>query len=72
MGKFGSFINGFLIGAVGAAAIVLLITPKSGNQVRDDLKREVDEILDEGRKASDLKRQEMENQLNQLRGQSPR
>ena len=71
MGKLSSFVNGFLIGAIGAAAIALLITPKSGTQLRDDLKREVDEILDEGRKASDLKRQEMENQLNQLRGQSP-
>ncbi len=72
MGKFGSFINGFVIGAVAAAAIVLLVTPKSGLQIRDDLKREVDEILEEGRKATDLKRQEMENQLSQLRGQSPR
>ncbi len=72
MGKIGSFINGFVIGAVAAAAIVLLVTPKSGLQMRDDLKREVDEILEEGRKATDLKRQEMENQLSQLRGQSPR
>ena len=72
MGKFGSFINGFVIGAVAAAAIVLLVTPKSGLQIRDDLKREVDEILEEGRKATNLKRQEMENQLSQLRGQSPR
>jgi gas vesicle protein len=71
MGKFGSFLNGFLIGAVGAAAAVLLFTPKSGNQLRDDLKHEVDEILEEGRKASDIKRQEMENQLTQLRGQAP-
>lgn len=72
MGKFGSFINGFLIGAVAAAAAVLLFTPKSGNQLRDELKHEVDEILDEGRKASDLKRQELETQLSQLRGQSPK
>jgi gas vesicle protein len=71
MGKFGSFLNGFLIGAVGAAAIVLLVTPKSGNQLRDDLKHEVDEILEEGRKASDLKRQELETQLTQMRGQAP-
>ena len=72
MGKFGSFLNGFLIGAVGAAAAVLLLTPKSGNQMRDDLKHEVDEILEEGRKASELRRQELENQLSQLRGQSPK
>lgn len=71
MGKFGSFLNGFLIGAVGAAAIVLLVTPKSGNQLRDDLKHEVDEILEEGRKASDMKRQELETQLTQMRGQAP-
>ncbi len=71
MGKYGSFINGFLIGAVGAAAIILLVTPKSGNEVRDELKHEVDDILEEGRKASELRRQELENQLSQLRGQTP-
>lgn len=71
MGKIGSFLNGFMIGAVGAAAVVLLFTPKSGNQLRGDLKHEVDDILEEGRKASELRRQELENQLSQLRGQSP-
>lgn len=71
MVKFGSFLSGFLIGAVGAAAMVLLFTPKSGDQLRDELKHEVDEILEEGRKATDLRRQELENQLSQLRGQSP-
>jgi gas vesicle protein len=69
MNRFGSFLNGFFIGAVAGAAIALLMAPKSGEQLREDLKREVDEILEEGRQASDQRRQELENQLNQLRDQ---
>ncbi len=69
MGKFGSFINGFLMGAIGAAAIALLLTPKSGEEMREELKHEVDDILDEGRRASTQRQRELEDQLNTLRGQ---
>jgi len=69
MGKFGSFINGFLMGAIGAAAIALLLTPKSGEEMREELKHEVDDILDEGRRASQQRQRELEDQLNTFRGQ---
>jgi gas vesicle protein len=68
MGKFGSFLNGFIIGALAGAAIALLLTPKSGEELRDELKHEVDDILEEGRQASTQRQRELENQLNQLRG----
>jgi gas vesicle protein len=69
MGKLGSFINGLLIGAIGGAAIALLLTPKSGEQLREELRHEVDEILDEGRRAAEQRQRELEQQLNQLRSQ---
>lgn len=68
MGKFSSFLNGMIIGAIAGAAIALLLAPKSGEDLRDDIKREVDEILEEGRRASEQRQREMEEQLNRLRG----
>jgi gas vesicle protein len=67
MGKFGSFLNGFVLGALAGAAIALLMAPKSGEQLRDELKHEVDDILEEGRQASAQRQRELEDQLNQLR-----
>lgn len=67
MGKFGSFLNGFIIGSLAGAAIALLMAPKSGEELRDELKHEVDDILEEGRQASAHRQRELEDQLNQLR-----
>lgn len=67
MGKFGSFLNGFIIGALAGAAIALLMAPKSGQELRDELKHEVDDILEEGRQATAERQRELEDQLNQLR-----
>ncbi len=69
MGKFGSFLNGMIIGALGGAVIALLLAPQSGEDLRDDIRREVEEILEEGRRASEQRQREMEEQLNRLRGQ---
>jgi gas vesicle protein len=67
MGRFGSFLNGFIIGALAGAAIALLLAPQSGEQLRDELKHEVDDILEEGRQATAQRQRELEDQLNQLR-----
>lgn len=69
MAKFSSFLNGLIIGALGGAVIALLLAPQSGEDLRDDIRREVEEILEEGRRASEQRQREMEEQLNRLRGQ---
>lgn len=69
MGKFGNFLSGMIIGALGGAVIALLLAPQSGEDLRDDIRREVEEILEEGRRASEQRQREMEEQLNRLRGQ---
>jgi len=70
MSRFTSFLNGVVIGAIAGAVIALLLTPKSGEDLRDDIRREVDEILEEGRRAAERRQRELEEQLNQLRGNS--
>jgi gas vesicle protein len=71
MNRLLSFLGGSLVGALGSVAAVLLLTPKSGEAVRADIKREVDSIIEEGRRASELKRVELEAQLSQMRGDLP-
>ena len=68
MNKFLSLVGGVILGGLVSAATVLLFTPKSGDAVRADIKHEVDAILEEGRRASEVRRNELEAQLNQMRG----
>jgi gas vesicle protein len=68
MNKFFSLMSGIVLGSLISAAAVLLLTPKTGNTVRADIKREVDSILEEGRRASQARRMELEAQLSQMRG----
>lgn len=68
MNKFISFMTGAVLGGLISAATVLILTPKSGGAIREDIKHEVDTILDEGRRAMDTRRREMESQLAEMRG----
>jgi gas vesicle protein len=70
MNKFLSLLGGALVGALASAATVLLMTPKSGQSVRLDIKHEVDSILEEGRRASEARRAELEEQLALMRGET--
>ncbi len=66
--KFLSLMGGAIIGSLVGVASVLLLTPKSGDALRTDIRREVESILEEGRRASRLRRAELEAQLTQMRG----
>jgi gas vesicle protein len=68
MNKFFSLAGGVVLGSLISAAAVLLLTPKTGGAIRADIKREVDSILEEGRRASQVRRDELEAQLAQMRG----
>ena len=72
MNKFLSLVGGAILGGLVSAATVLLLTPKSGDAVRSDIRREVEMILDEGRRASEMRRAELEAQLAQMRGDTAR
>jgi gas vesicle protein len=70
MNKIVSFLSGALLGALASAATVLISTPKSGVTLRAEIKKEMNAILEEGRRASDARRAELEAQLSQMRGDS--
>jgi gas vesicle protein len=66
MNKTISFLNGVFIGTIVGALLALLLTPKSGQELRNEIKREVDDILAEGRRAAEQRQRELEAQLRQL------
>ena len=68
MNKIVNCLGGALLGALAGAAAVLLLTPKSGETLRMGIRKEVDAILEEGRRASNARRVELEAQLAQMRG----
>jgi gas vesicle protein len=70
MSKFLSFVSGAVLSGLASAAAVLLLTPKSGDALRSDIRHEVDAILEEGRRASEMRRAELESQLAQMRGET--
>lgn len=54
------FVAGFLVGLLLGAVVVLLTTPRSGADLQSQAKAWVDDILNEGRKAAELRRAELE------------
>ena len=69
MNRLLNFMGGMILGAMAGAVAGLLIAPKPGSELCKELQHEIDDILDEARKASDAKRAELEDQLSQMRGE---
>jgi len=71
MGRFFSFLAGSLAGSILGVAAVVMLTPVSGQEVRDALRKELSTIIDEAKRAATAKTAEMEKQLADLRGETP-
>ena len=66
MEKLGRFLLGAIVGGIFAAAIVILITPAPGNQLRQQVTGKVASIREEVKQAAETRRKELETQLDQL------
>ncbi len=66
MNKIFSFLAGALCGAIVGATAVLLLTPSSGQQLRDDAVARWEEALAEARLAMEETRQELQAQFEQM------
>jgi gas vesicle protein len=67
MNKLLSWAIGFAIGAVLGAMLIVLFSPVSGSQWVDNLKRGYNETMEEGRRAAETRRAELEAQLHSQR-----
>lgn len=70
MRKIASLAVGFGLGATLGAVMVMLFAPTSGEQLIESIKRGYAETMTEARKASALRRAELEAQLAQKRAKN--
>jgi len=67
MKKVCSFMQGVLFGAIVGSTLVLLLTPWSGDQFKENIKDYVNNFQKEVQEAGAERRRELELQLEQLR-----
>lgn len=67
MKKVFSFISGMLTGAVISGVLVLLLTPESGEGVRNTINEKIQRTKSDIEVAAQQKRKELENELARLR-----
>ena len=67
MSKLFGFLAGAMCGAIVGAVAVLLLTPESGGQLREQAKQRYNEMLAEGRKAAEQRRQEILNEFEAMK-----
>lgn len=67
MKSFWNFVSGLILGAAVGAVTALILAPESGDELRREIRSEIDDILNEGRSAASKRRAELEEQLARLR-----
>ncbi len=63
-----SFVLGIMFGGMIGAVAGLVLAPYAGEETRERIRANVEEIINEGRQAAESRRSELESQLEQLRG----
>jgi gas vesicle protein len=63
MGKTSKFVKGALFGALTGGVLALLFAPKSGEDLRQELKDKADEFATEVKKAAEEAQNEMEKEV---------
>ncbi len=67
MARLGSFLSGGIIGGIVGAAVTILLTPSSGQELRDQMQDRVQEIQLNVKNAAASRRAELEQELVLLR-----
>jgi gas vesicle protein len=67
MNRFYRFFQGFLMGVLLGGGLALLLTPYSGDQMRDEITNYYQKSLDDIKQATLQRREEMQKQLEALR-----
>ncbi len=57
------FLAGLVLGAVVGGAVALLLAPRPGSETQAILRRQIEEVVEEGRRAAAERRAELEAQF---------
>ncbi len=71
MNRMLTFGGGLLLGALVGAGLVLLLAPQSGMETRQLIQERIQDILEEGRVAAEVRRQELQARFEDLKRPSP-
>lgn len=71
MAKTGNFLLGAVLGGIVGAATALLLTPASGNRMRDQVRDYVEKVKQQVNQAAQDKRTELKGELTDLRAPQP-
>ena len=71
MRKYFVFLVGFLVGVWTGGMLSLLFAPESGSELQLRIREGVDELVQEGRSAAEIRRQELEEQLESFKQGRP-
>lgn len=71
MRRFTSFIAGAFWGALVGSVLALLLTPKSGDQLKQDVSQRVQGLRDDMSEAYEVRRAQLEAELEAMRQRGP-
>jgi len=72
MRKFFSFLFGCMLGAPVGAAVAIMLAPESGDAMRGQIQLQLDQIVEEGKRAAAVQRADLQSRLEDLKkGQAP-
>ncbi len=66
MDRLGRFVLGAILGGLFAVAVVILLTPTSGSDIRKRLNDRLEEVRNEMKMAAENRRKELELELGRL------
>ena len=67
MRGFFNFVQGAILGGAIGAAVGILLAPMSGEQLRQTIKDRTSYVIEEGRRAAEAKRLELEQEFAEMR-----
>ncbi|TET49959.1 MAG: YtxH domain-containing protein [Anaerolineales bacterium] len=71
MRKAFSFLVGIAAGAVVGAVTAMLLAPESGAELQQRIRQRAASLMEEGKRAADLRRSELETQLEAFKRGTP-
>jgi gas vesicle protein len=71
MRKVFSFLVGLMSGMIVGGGLAIIFTPKSGSELQQEIQRNIDRLIAEGKSAADARRIELETQLESFKQGRP-